>query len=1173
VGKFFFFLFFFFSFFVSDASNLETRQAAAEQISAIFTVQPDFLPVLLGRVVPLLVVSSWDSRVAAAHLLGLVARESVFCPQLPAAQQGPLEVAAILRMRDVFGSGKTIHGGEPDRKRMKESSSGNALRVSSGAMKLKERELAKSSEALALASVVVLDEMLPWSKLADFLLKQTESERWEARHGALLAIKALVENAPSSNGDCAVLMNAFFGCAFRVLVLDRFNDFMGDRVIAPVREVAAQVVGLLLERAGNEAQFNRLLGSLMELIQQEDWQLRHAGLLALRFFTNRRSVVLTQLAPLLIEPMLGALDAEDDDVIAVAAEVMLPAAAAVCKHSLSSVGSILDRIWVLVESLNEIAASIGCLVRLISAFYGVPEVATFRPLDREPRVVLLLPLFRHGVSSVRLAVVEMFAELLAFGRPLHWAANLLGTLLQACILSFATEQDGSVLAAIEARLWPQLMVHGTSEHLCAAATPQILNWFTLLSSDVKDCGNPHSMRVNGARAIARLLLAWPKDNRLPVQVLTLIKLLCSSSGRERVVGGLTLSSLFAPGSAVSGVDAKMVSAFCQKAQDSLMCDWSALVLVEDVDPLWERIERAFGRFSAETGMRAESKHPHHIRKVCLEATQSLELAREILELVSRWTTACLPRHFQVEAATTTSWLSLWLASKGQIVSGPATDRAFLLLPRAAVHEVEPCYQKEWGRGVVNLLLNCDEAVGQAHAPTVLRKFAAALVADRSFTPLAGRSTEESLEANDDDDERAADENKVDPSVSSRLSATAFFNLLGERLGHTVLLQDSVLMPLWKDVAEALRDKAPIQDKIDALRLVQVILASVSGAGVACQELCLSVVERLCATMSLTDGCWEAQTVLGEALASAARLFPVPVLRYVCVHVLPMSQDGSLNQTGNVALIVSIHRVLQELHIRACAFLAFMVVPVLGAMSHRDATVRRVAASAFAQVVSLMPLEVGTPDPPDFGLDLSVRRANERMFIQQLLGGEPPAVNEAVLGLMGDLQLRPYQKAGIAWLCFLARYQLHGILADDMGLGKTVQALCSISNSLARANGRPSLIVCPSSLVHHWISEATTLFNVFSPVAYEGSAKERREVSLSELKKRHNLIVVSYETLRKDVAKFEATEFLYCILDEVRGVFLFLAFFSLLKIKQRVILFAIQALKSLLLASWSMLFIA
>jgi len=170
-------------------------------------------------------------------------------------------------------------------------------------------------------------------------------------------------------------------------------------------------------------------------------------------------------------------------------------------------------------------------------------------------------------------------------------------------------------------------------------------------------------------------------------------------------------------------------------------------------------------------------------------------------------------------------------------------------------------------------------------------------------------------------------------------------------------------------------------------------------------------------------------------------------------------------------------------------------------------------------------------------------------------------------------LRPYQKAGIAWLCFLARYQLHGILADDMGLGKTVQALCSISNSLARANGRPSLIVCPSSLVHHWISEATMLFNVFSPVAYEGSAKERREVSLSELKKRHNLIVVSYETLRKDVAKFEATEFLYCILDEVRGVFLFLAFFSLLKIKQRVILFAIQALKSLLLASWSMLFIA
>src|SRR5262249_26559053 len=41
------------------------------------------------------------------------------------------------------------------------------------------------------------------------------------------------------------------------------------------------------------------------------------------------------------------------------------------------------------------------------------------------------------------------------------------------------------------------------------------------------------------------------------------------------------------------------------------------------------------------------------------------------------------------------------------------------------------------------------------------------------------------------------------------------------------------------------------------------------------------------------------------------------------------------------------------------------------------------------------------------------------------------------------ELRPYQRAGLDWLQFLAKYELGGILADDMGLGKTVQTLAHI----------------------------------------------------------------------------------------------------------------------------------
>jgi TATA-binding protein-associated factor len=1122
---------------------METRVAASEQIAAIFVAQgSDFLPVLLGRVVPLLVVSSWDTRVAAAGLVGLVARESLLPSELVLTDLGGFpSVDEVLATCAVLGSGKNIHGGEPDRKRVKESNSG--FRVS-GAAKLKERELAKSSDSLALASFIVPEEVAPWRRLITFLVKQCENERWEARHGALLAMKGLIEAVPWDCTNSDVLIGSFLESAFRVLVLDRFNDFMSDRVMAPVREIAAQVVGLLLERAAG-ASFERVLGLVMELIQQEDWQLRHAGLLALRFATNRRNAIVAQLAPLLIDPMLGALDAEDDDVIAVAAEVILPAAGLVCEHSIESVGAILDRIWVLIESLNEISASIGCLLRLISAFYAVERVAQMRPLDKENRVALLFPLFRHGVVSVRLAIVEMFADLLSFGRPRNWGVSLLGNLFQACFYSFAIETDEQVLNAVRYRLWVQILGHVEPEQVCAAAAPLIVNWYKLLSSDVKDCNNLQAMRVFGTRAIAKLLLLWPKET-FPHQVLALVKLLYSTSAKERLVGSLTMASLFGPMNCKVCIDSVVVAAFCQKVQDSLMCDWGSVLLMEDMDPQFELIGREFGRLVVEANLHAMAavNNPLHIKDVCsnLIATNVvgvLERCHRISGLVARWVSSCSARHCQVEGAAAVAWVCLLLASGNVVTENAVTERAFFLLQKAIASEADPHYQKEWANGMVIMLLSSDASMRERCAPHVLREFASILVRDRSYTPLAGTLAHEEEEEERNDNYAVAvasstdDDKVVDLAEVARLSVSAFFNALGERLGHGILLRESVLSCLWIDIAEALKEMAPLQQKIDALRIVQVLVSAIPLACIGkegCFVACVSVLELLCSSMALTAGCWEVQSVLGEGVAAVARLFPTQVLRYLCLHVLPKSQDGSLNQTGNVALIASIHRVLQELHMLACPFLAFMVVPVLGAMSHRDAVVRRVAASAFAEIVSLMPLEAGTPDPVGFGEELSERRASERVFIQQLLGGEPPRIDLGKLGLMGGLQLRPYQQAGIAWLCFLARYQLHGILADDMGLGKTVQALCAVAQSLPNARNRPSLIVCPSSLVHHWMHEATTLFNVFVPIAYEGTLKERKELSAKELRK-HNLIVASYETLRKDFAKFEDIEFLYCVLDE------------------------------------------
>ncbi|MBA3847724.1 MAG: SWIM zinc finger family protein, partial [Planctomycetes bacterium] len=67
-----------------------------------------------------------------------------------------------------------------------------------------------------------------------------------------------------------------------------------------------------------------------------------------------------------------------------------------------------------------------------------------------------------------------------------------------------------------------------------------------------------------------------------------------------------------------------------------------------------------------------------------------------------------------------------------------------------------------------------------------------------------------------------------------------------------------------------------------------------------------------------------------------------------------------------------------------------------------------------------------------------------------------------------VELRPYQRDGLAWLQHLAGLGLGGVLADDMGLGKTVQAIAHlmVERDAGRAD-RARLVICPASVVQVW----------------------------------------------------------------------------------------------------------
>jgi len=156
------------------------------------------------------------------------------------------------------------------------------------------------------------------------------------------------------------------------------------------------------------------------------------------------------------------------------------------------------------------------------------------------------------------------------------------------------------------------------------------------------------------------------------------------------------------------------------------------------------------------------------------------------------------------------------------------------------------------------------------------------------------------------------------------------------------------------------------------------------------------------------------------------------------------------------------------------------------------------------------------------------------------------------------ELRPYQVDGFHFLAYLSANSFGGVLADDMGLGKTLQTLTWLvwlqaqpapvvspetrvpslggkNNKQASGlktpdpglTGRPSLVVCPKSVMDNWRAEAERFAPGLRVTLWRGTdvAKLRAAVATTDL------LVVNYTVLRSLAAPLASIAWLATILDE------------------------------------------
>lgn len=144
--------------------------------------------------------------------------------------------------------------------------------------------------------------------------------------------------------------------------------------------------------------------------------------------------------------------------------------------------------------------------------------------------------------------------------------------------------------------------------------------------------------------------------------------------------------------------------------------------------------------------------------------------------------------------------------------------------------------------------------------------------------------------------------------------------------------------------------------------------------------------------------------------------------------------------------------------------------------------------------------------------------------------EPDAGTEPVeqpLALQGIL--RDYQLRGLRWLDRMTSLGLGACLADDMGLGKTITLIAlHLHREATREMRKPTLVVCPASLLGNWEREIRRFAPGVSVRRFHGAMRSLADVS-------DGFVLTTYGTMRLDSDKLAQVGWGLAVADEAQHV--------------------------------------
>jgi hypothetical protein len=1015
--------------------------------------------------------------------------------------------------------------------------------------------------------------------LATELIYRMFDQSWYVRHGSLMGILALVRawNVHRSTECFGIWPRDILARCLCVLALDRFGDFSGAThtemsggTVAPVREMAGQVFSVVFIMAPPSLQRDAL-DILQHLVKDEHWEVRHGALIALKYAVVLIENVLVSHDPWPQEFVktgfmvaISRLEDSCDDVQSVAARLLDSVLSGKMEsesdqRQMFRINDIVAPLWKSLEKVSLVSSSIKDMVSLFATLVGMNcslvlgqiscgqgDWDSFRRILEGLDVLLTCEYLSVKKSIIRStgAIAEHLASFCktsdaeiddsrrnmdeSFCQIIKRIYNLY------CYYSFfdgaGTTLERTTLSSVCHDLWTtivrvsrEILKHDVQKRLDVQSY-LVLRYFDLDDRAIQQVkstdrrrdslkalsGRRLQIQTNIAEAISSFLMDAGKtsDRQHAPDMLEL----CLRAALDSPVTSnfesacILFHSLFGSNahnwSSTSGMQSLKIC--CEQTLQKNLQTEPSCMLVERSKVL-----------ESDSGL-ADVLHNAFVCGIEMVKSRGASGEEAASAVVNLWKKRLqtIPMHDK-NANVSVDSMRVSVSITGAVIAGGYQCFPEKLTP--LVRSLMTSIQNEQNE-------SC-RAVTCSYTTELLDALSGAVPSDKvdAYKRTCGKVVVNlsNLVAS-----------QVPPGA---VAASRVIGLLTEILSKERVIE--VLEPIWDAIAP-LKDcgAEATQDVRRALFLLQALCIGLKRG----RTITAHVIKTYCESLSKL-GCIAQDSGVRKASSSLTKklctLDESLTLSMALPGLVTLMKDND-NDSHRLRACQLVRDVLETSSMAICPFVRSLLPLAMSMMTDPVEQCARTAATIFSCLVQVAPVVSENTSIAIHGLDVDKKA---ELVMDHLIHGKtlPPCnLHPLIVESLNatNTVLRKYQLEGISWLRFLQTVNLNGALCDSMGLGKTLQALVGvgISHLDTEAGEEPiSLIVCPSSVVGHWLGEIQRFFpndKIFRPMALYGTEIQRKERWSAKMND-CNIVVTSYAVLRSDVARLETIKWRYCILDE------------------------------------------